>query len=358
MIRLIYTVFLLVLMLPTFGSQDTISVENLRYSWVQQEEGDISPIGRTTSLNLVAFLVNKSQGDILKVCNDAPVDIWVNMQLVGNKLTSCNTINLDSLREANQSDSLVFHIASKEGLSRLSTEIMQVSEKELQSASISLRANQSFRDFYFTGLVVFLMLIALFRNIFPQRFSRMLLNPFKARGSTVDEYYSDFVRPDNIYFAFVFSFLLSLCLQYFSVRANRANFESFDFLDFSISWSLTLLAVMGFVIAKYLLASIVSYIFNLKGISNIQNQDFLNYLFWIFLTVFGLTILEYSLSFHGGWSLLEFAMSTVAFLAVLFFAGVYFKLSKFISANKMLIISYLCTTEFIPGFIFIYVLLR
>lgn len=351
-------IVLLLFLSNELRAQDTIVIEDLRYSWIQLDNAGMSPAGNPSSLNLIAFLLNQNQGSLLKICNDEPIDIWVNMKMIENEVSACIVLDLDSLEELMQTDSMFFHVTSHKGLSKLSTEVLTVVNRLDESVEISLRSDENFSNFYIISSLLLLLSIGFVRKFYRKRFVNIFLNPFKARGSTIDEYYSDFFRAENISFICMFSLLVSLFIQYLEISNYQINLGSAEVFDFVVSHGIKFGFVLGFILSKHLLGVIVSSVFNLRSISNIHNQDFLNYFFWIFVIAFVGSISEFSIGYIGAWSIAKYLVYIITFMTVLFQFGIYMKMSKIISAKKILIISYLCTTEFIPGFILIYVLLR
>jgi hypothetical protein len=128
------------------------------------------------------------------------------------------------------------------------------------------------------------------------------------------------------------------------------------FWDLVFQWVLKVLLIFALLILKYVLGAVLAQVFSLKNVANIHNQDLINYLFWVFVLLIFITLGQYAFA-PEGLSQVTGAMVLVITVAVLIFQlGIYFKLLKITSLNKMLIISYLCVTEFLPGFILIYLL--
>lgn len=339
-------------------SFDTLVIEDLRYSWIDVQEDELRPAGKPSSLKLIAFLVDESQGDLLQVCNDEPFDLWVNMQMLLNQADGCTTLNLREIRESVYSDSLLFHTSTNEDFSTLSTKLLRINELSDDSVFIESRSNKDFLNFYFLVVALGILFIGVFRKIYPLRFERSTFNPFKARGSSIDEYYSDFFRSDNTLFITLFSFIVSLCFHFLEVKNFESNYESTSFFGFLKGWSFKWLLVTAFIYIKYIFGIVISSVFSLRAIANIQNQDFCNYFFWVFMLVLGLNLTELAFANSGIILGADYLIFFIVVSVVIFQIGIFMKTYKSISFNKILIISYLCGTEFIPGFIIIYVLLR
>lgn len=340
------------------SENDTILVENLRYGWIQISDGDPKPVSDPSLTKLLAFSVIPNDGDLIKVCNDVPIDIWVNLKLIQSNLSPCLYLNLDSLKNSLKSDSLVFEITSEIGLAKLSAEVLQIVESNQSVVLFANRKNQNFRDFYLIGFMFLLLIYGLFRRTAPQRFQRIFLNPFKIRGSSLDDYYTDFLRPDSVFFIVCLAALAAFNLKFLEFSYYTTNFESTSFTEFLLDWVIKTLWIIAFIIGKYVAGSLFAGLFKFKGISNVHNQDFLYLLTWVLLAVFFLSILDFSFASMSHLFESKFPAYLVIFTILVFQIGIYLKLDKILSVNKMLIISYLCATEFLPGFILVYMLLK
>ncbi|MFT6866512.1 MAG: hypothetical protein ACJA08_001343 [Cyclobacteriaceae bacterium] len=354
--------FLILIFSITFlvarSQNDTVLIENLRYGWIQIIEDEVRPVSDPSTTSLLVFSVVDTEGDLLKICNDEPVDIWVNLKMVQNNISRCFIINLDSLKRALQSDSLVFQVAATDGMSNLSTEIFKLEAGNKSILLFANRGNISFNNFYLIGFVFLLLLFALLRRKFPERFNRIFLNPFKIRGSTLDDYYTDFLRPDSIFFILCFAGLAAFNLKYLDFSNYANSFESTSFWEFLSDWGVKILYIISFVLIKYFVGHFFSNLFQFKSIGNIHNQDFLYLMTWVLIAVFFISVLDFSLTLFTGLFISWFTLYFVIGVILVFQLGIYMKLDKILSGNKMLIISYLCATEFLPGFILVYMLLK
>jgi hypothetical protein len=164
-------------------------VENLRYSWLSQNnDGQAEPATSLSGLSSVAFVVASGEGELLRVCNDAPFDVWVNLKLVMSGATNCITFELDSLQELVSTDSLFFHIQSLDGVRSLSTDLMRLTVSETDDIRIQNRVYAVFGNYYLSVLAVCLLLLASTRYFYGVRVHATLSNPFRATASIEDDY--------------------------------------------------------------------------------------------------------------------------------------------------------------------------
>ncbi|MEO9476857.1 MAG: DUF4271 domain-containing protein [Cyclobacteriaceae bacterium] len=354
--HIILAVFLSLCFLVSRSQTDTILVENLRYSWVyQNEQNKVEPVSGLSGLTSVSFHIPTDNGEFLRICNDNPYDLWVNLKLLSSESENCITYSLDSIMRVVSSDSLFFHVVSSKGLTSLTTELMAVTEMEPDEVVIESRFSADFRNYYLTVLSLFLLLVAISRRLYPFRLAATLSNPFKATAS-VEEYHFDFFTISNLFFVFIFSFLAAFVVQFMEICNNWENFGGLKFIDLLGLWSFKLVLIFGVVLIKYILSIVVAQIFSLRGVPGVHNQDLINYLFWIFVLLAVITLGQYSLRTEGDSDIARIMIVILAISLLIFQAGIYLKVSKITSLNKMLIISYLCVTEFLPGFILIYLL--
>ena len=338
------------------SENDTILVENLRYSWVyQNDQNKVEPVSGLSGLTSVSFHISVENGEFLRICNDNPYDLWVNLKLLSSGSKSCITYRLDTIRRVVSSDSLFFHVVSSKGLTSLTTELMAVKETEPDDVIVESRYSSDFRNYYLSTLSLFLLLLAILRKIYPVRLEATLTNPFKVTGS-IEEYYFDFFTASNLFFVFIFSFLAAFVVQFMELCNNWENFGALKFIDLLGLWSFKLVLIFGVVLIKYILSMVMAQVFSLRGVPGIHNQDLINYLFWVFVLLAVITLSQYSLRTEGDSSIAGIMIMILAISLLIFQVGIYMKVSKITSLNKMLIISYLCVTEFLPGFILIYLL--
>lgn len=339
-------------------AQDTTIVEDLRYSWIDVGQDELTPAANPSSLNHIMFFVDQSQREILEICNDEPYHLWVNKKLIMNHATGCKNLHLQELHEIFFTDTLAIHLATKGGFSKLTTKLLTVKVDAENAVALDPRIHQHYHNHYYLILSIFLISLALFRRIYPLRFSRLLSNPFKSRSTSIDEYYSDFYRLDNILFILLFSFMVATSLQYLALKESPFNYESTNFKGFLSDWLLKWSLIASFCFAKHFIAKLLSTIFSIKHISNILNQDFLNYFFWVFSLILTFTLFEFSTAGLGGFLSADILIFFTILSIAIFQIGMFLKMYKMNSSNKILIISYLCGSEFLPGFIIIYIFLK
>lgn len=341
-----------VLACSLYASTDTVFVQDLRYSWVESNQGVPTPVNSPSSVRLISFAVPEDGGDLVRVCCDEPVDIWVNLRLISSGKAKCQVFSIDSLSSHFRSDSLVFQISSSFGLSELSTTLLLVEEDSEEDLTI-LSRNKDFRNFFVIGLTLLVMVLSVARITFPQRFSRIYLNPFKAGGSTIEDYYDGFWDQGNMAFLLWLSLSLSFLLTCSFPGVNDQIFG-----EIIQTWLIIWVWVLVFMAFRIIVVSVVSRTFKLSAMAGIQNHDFFNYLFWLMLVVFmGVFLGVTSFSWLGLFSGQTLIKLIIFFLLLYQFLS-YLKFGSLIPRQKILIISYLCGTEMMPAFALIYAINR
>ena len=342
--------------LTAFSKTDTVLVEDLRYSWLSMEENEARPIINPEEVKLLSFTLRNITDEMLMICNDKPFDLWIDLKLQKTAISGCITTDLASIKSG--SDLINVQIRSESGVDHLSTGLYRLkANPKTQLDFLSLK-NRAFVSFYVVLMTLLLFFTAVFRRFFSQRFSRIFLNPFKHRGNSTEDYYSHFFDLANLVAVAYTSLLISFCMQYFQYKANIGLTESFSTWDFLWQSLITTVGIIMFFIFKQLLGAIISHIFGFRSINNFHNQDFINFFTWVFYLILFLTLVDYSLAYHAVFISDKIPSVIIAVAIIIFQCGIYLKLERYIPHNKIMIFSYLCATEFIPGFILIYLLLK
>ena len=354
----ILTLTFVLIHLLAFAKTDTVLVEDLRYSWLSMEENVAQPIVDAKKVKLLSFTLKNPIGDLLKICNDEPFDLWINMRLIKTGVDDCITINLLSLYNSSDVEELNFQLRCESGVGLLTTGLYSIENESDSSVNFFSIHHRSFHAFYVIMITVLLIFTAVYRRFFPQRFDKLLLNPFKFRGSSTEDYYSDFFDSANIYALCYMSIIIGFVHQFFSQKTKIGLHESISAYDMTIDLLLFSGLILLFLLIKYAVGQVASLVFAFRNANNIHNQDFMNFFTWIFYTVLLLSLIDFSFAYTDVFIPFSIPSIFIVIGIVVFQFGMYFKLQRYIPHNKIMIISYLCATEFIPGFILIYLLLK
>jgi hypothetical protein len=337
---------------------DTVMVEDLRFSWIAIEGEQPVPVVDPNAVQLLSFTLEPSAGQLLKISNDAPYDLWINMRLLESDISGPQTLSLDLLKASLNSDTLNIQIWSKSGVAKMSTTLWKESEVGDLPVELLQRKDTAYASYYVFGTFLIILFTAICRRYFGQRYVRIFNNPFNLRVSSMEDAYSDFFDSENILFVLYVSIIAAFEFNYFQLKADLLFAESLDWSALIFNWIKVAGVIFGFFIVKFIVGQIASLIFNFRSINNIHNQDFLNFFVWIFYVIWLLTLIDFSIGFLDVYIKDSLPRLFVGIMLIAFQIAIYLKLRKYIPQNKIMIISYLCATEFMPGFLMIYLLLK
>lgn len=345
-------VFLLFSCFLAYPKQDTLVLQDLKHAWIAVEEnGELAIFSESDPSNLIIFEVPEvKDNEILLIRSQEPVDIWINDQLLLHQFDSVWTI------KAKETAGTAIRIFCKRAIDPelLVTQILQIKdlpEYELLRITENKKSNLAG---YFLVLTIILLLTGVYKRVFPITFSQASQNPlrYKIRSFNVEKSYVGFGTVDNFYSVLFFGALASLLFGYLDMGFELP--ENATVKSTLTQWLGGTMIVSLVIFGKFFWARLIAFIYQLKGISNIQVQDFVHFSTFVFLIGVGMSLIDFSL-FGSVVPHIKNLITYLLIISVLFFQGwLFFKFDKFYSHRKLMIFSYLCTTEFLPGFLIIY----
>lgn len=360
MIRTFGTFLLLLTSVVLFAQKDTVFVKDMTSSWQTFDGSGLFVPYIQQQSEIIFFEVPRQSGALIKVQCKVSFDVWVNDQIYLSQFKGTTFLNLDSLNNSHlELPTLTFYSSDwREG--DLITELYEVIKtgREKAYGKITKQGHLD-QNSYLIVLAILILMVGAYRRFFPGTFSKSYSNPlsFKLRGLSAEDNYQNFLGFDNIVAIFYLSIMASLLSYYLGYQMIQ--------LGISPSWQVSvpviiLVALIGGVmlIGKYLWSLMVSAIFQFKDFPNIQNQDYIHFLILLTSVCLGLSIIDYTqYNFTS-----EFLRSSIIMIYVIMLIFFQFwmaiKLDKLYSHRKLMIISYLCTTEFLPSFVIIIWLLK
>lgn len=293
------------------------------------------------------FLGQDSLIKSLEVRDVIPFSVWVDGRLYADDSTYHN-LNLKSIADftTGKDTAFVSFYSSSSFRNFESRYVYNVEESQLTNTSVQFRKETKNRRLFTYFFIVFLLLVGLFRYTSPSGFFLYFSKVFfrSIRVSTFDE--EDSI---TIFEAAIASFLVALALWHMldGETPYLPGYERTQVLRFLYYGGMVSL----FFMAKFLLLRFIAYLNGLGTIYKVQFVDFLKY---ILVTSIFLNVIFFTLYWLDP-SPEEYMSSTWRYLYpalyVFFVAYYFFKLSAAVPGKKLLIISYLCTTEIVGAYI-------
>ncbi|WP_115867491.1 DUF4271 domain-containing protein [Marinoscillum furvescens] len=340
-----------------FGQTDTLVFQDLSHGWYTiQPNGEPSSKG-VLSAEVLAFEVPDVSRQLF-LSSKFPVDIWINDQLFYSAFSGNMYWATDLLFEGPTNSRLIVLYGSPGFAHHVKShllDVLQTSGPLLKTAS----RDDVLKEVFTLKITIILILMGLFRRFFPVAFSQSFQNPLasKVRSLSDESSYDSFFNLDNLYAIGFLSVLLATVTIYIN-RAPVLFWGDHGFWVHTFDWLMFSGLIAIAIIIKFGLYQLLALIFNFSHIPNIQGQDMIRFFILIGSIALGLSLVDFTLFAQTS----EFMKISVVILLVLalgvFVLGLFFKLDKILSHRKLMIIAYLCTTEFLPGYLLITWLVR
>lgn len=288
----------------------------------------------------------------LKISSNQPIDIWINEQLIIHGLEG--VVLLDSMVSRDALKDATVTIYCEDGIDDNVTTSLISPENANIKVIQWYKSSNSIRNWFLIALTILLLMGGVFRYYFPLAFGHVFKNPLsgKMRSLSAEESYLNFGSLDNIYVLIYFSFLLATLLLYLGtgrlLDTSRAITGIFYF------WIVLFVIIILTVLAKYVWMRILGFIYQFQKIALIQLQDRINFFIPVIIICLAISILDYSFFAFTSVKLHNTAIYAMIISEIFFSIWFYFKFDKSYPHRKLMIITYLCTTEFLPGTLAIY----
>lgn len=356
-----YFFFILVIILQLKANSQELKgaiIQDLSPAWKSiDSEGKVIPYNPAASeMVFVEVPALESNQHLYIKSPISNVDVWLGQQLIIHNLQS--EILLDTLIDKPIiANTRVFIYSSTAIDDLLITTIIDTSKEPIKNIQ-QLKGKSNLSDAFTLGLTILLILIATFRFLFPHLFKHIFSNPLanKIRSLSAEESYTDIYSFEFLLVSLVFSLFLTLVLSY--VGSQVLFKTEARLMSLVIDQIIILLWVMGFLIIKYFWSVILSAIYEFKGIPNIQIQDRLYFFIPVLTICILISLIDFSIFNYKS---IEMRNTVIYALLIseLFFSFWFFaKLDKYYPSKKLIIITYLCGTEFIPGTLALYWLVK
>ena len=343
------------------AQQDTVFIKDLSSAWQTfDDEGMSVPYFQKKSDIVFFELPSTEQGILLRIETKAAFDIWIADQVYLNNFVGTVDLNLDSLRNQYvETPSLTFYGKDWKEY-ELNTRLFQVipASDGILFGRISRNGNLDTTS-YLLVLGFILGLAGVYRRYFGSSFSKAYGNPLslKLRGLGPEDSYQSFLSLDSLFSLFFVGILGSLLSYYLGYQLLSLGIDP--------TWKVSVPSILAvgligslMILGKYLWSKLVGYIFQFKELPNIQNQDYTHFLILLTTLLLGLSIIDFTF-FHFTSEKIKWVIVVLFVILLIFFQfWMILKFDKFYTHRKLMIFSYLCTTEFLPCFVIIFWLLK
>ncbi|MEQ9305795.1 MAG: DUF4271 domain-containing protein [Marinoscillum sp.] len=341
---------------------DTLFVKDLRVAWLTFDEQNNTVPYKEDKSEIIFFEIpsNTDPNTFLMIKCLTSFDIWINDQLFYEGFRGKKELNIDSLISAHLTTPSITLYARSWKSNQLRTELYKLTGSQNRNPYTRIN-RQGFlsSDVYLIAAMILIGLLGVYRRFFPSSFSKAFQNPFgfKLRGLSAEDAYHGFGSLDNVISILLLGLMSSVLVSYLGYQPVAMVTAS--------QWAMSFMGVLVlglmftfYLIVKYFLGYLVALVFDFKSIPNIQIQDFTHFFVLIISICLGLSALDYTIYNFTSENLKNLVVITLVISMVFFQFWLLLKLDKFYSHRKLMIITYLCTTEFLPGFLIVYWLVK
>lgn len=327
-----------------YANMDTLVVEKLdqRLIKVSNQGDSVSFSFGSKENHSGVFIHSNDPGEWLRICTDEITHLWVQGRLI-DQISNCEHLKKDSLFELFGADTLFIVLGGYEKFNQLSVDLVDVEKSSYEH--IRLRANDHLNDF----VIVFTLLLISVLIIFSSQIRDVIGRTLSMGQSSIDE-----IGPQWTFLSFSqTAMILIIAIQgaYIALFGQvQSGLISQSLQELISMWFRYVLAIMGFLILKYVIIFILSRLFKVSSMATRQFVGFIDISYIITALIAFLLLIDYWLigSTLGTPAIVIDLVFPVT--ALLYLLIIYFGLTRYFTSQKLHLISYLCTTEFIPAF--------
>ncbi|MFT7195877.1 MAG: hypothetical protein ACI83W_000226 [Marinoscillum sp.] len=345
--KFLVTIIIYLQLVTLFAQSDTVVYHDLRLDWKT-----IDSDGKPTNTGLAEseFIIFNLPSDVegyLRLKSDNLSDVWINDQLAISQFFGTRLLSLDSIR-ANHGAQPRVSVYQKNEEIDLQSEIVQIRGQNILWKPNSRQLDRHGQ--YFVMLIIIMVLIGgLFMRISPSIYSGFF-KLLRIQGTS--DVTSDLANNESLLRNIFLAFLLSVIFYYLNPNLFVDAAESF--LGTLIVWICNGLIISFFLFGKHILTLGISKLFGFKLAPFVQINGQTSLLIISSSICLLLLALDFT-SFHLIGSIASKLAIACVFLSVLMLQGwTFLKLDKLFGGRKLMIFSYLCTTEMAPGFLALY----
>ncbi len=342
--------------LTALAQEDEKSIDN----WFVIKDNRIKPVTSMTEQSLVNLNLNDYlASDTIKICHGSPIDVWINNKLHFRGLPQgCDKFRILDLQNLAGKDSVILSV-SYDRFTQLSASLLMPANRADDLPILRDKNQHRISEFYLQALLIILIIAAILKYAFPAKFAWVMSNPLASRSaSDIEEFYTGFWHIENVITTLMFALIASVQVIYIHQELNIWPYLNTWGEQFFSQWLFITGIVFLLLLAKYIFSRLMALLLQTRYLPNIQFQDFIQVFIWLSFASLALFFADLFIIGDTSFVLVNVAYILLIVVLAIFQLWLYFKFVKFYSHKKLLIISYLCTTEFLPVFLILFWLVK
>lgn len=338
---------MMVLSTSVLAQGDTVLLRDLSYRWEYMlPDGDVTTTPRAASAVMVREQLQDREQLILAA--SIPTDVWLNDQLHASGFVGI--IVLDTAQVGKAPFDLVLC-----AMGRIDHTVVAriVSVGVATEDPLNMTARVSNVSAQVLALSLIIVIAGAYKFFFQFSFTGLFARLFYSSRVSAEEDAASFGGLRTLLGLLV----LAMVLAFVTAAVSPENFRGLLASDqFLWRWLSDLLLIFALLLGKQAVALLLAPLHGLSDLPNIQVKDFIEVFGLGVLLVFVIALTDF-FSFQQV-AALNFARSALVVLWVSYPLWSLWRLRKVTGNRKLVIISYLCTTEFLPGFLAVFWLMK
>ncbi len=339
---------LLLLTCSSFAQSDTIVVRDLKLDWkTVDSEGKLDNKDLESS-EIILFQIPEGTGQFLRISSPSSVDFWINDQLVFHDFSGTKVFFLSQLREK-YGNLQRLSIYQKNGIAEVKSELIEVTNQSVLW-NPNPRSFSKIDQVFLIQLLSTLLLAAVFYRVDPEIFYgyKSLLRLRKSGLDNTSELYT----LTSVLKMIFLSVLIAISMSYFGLQI--IGLEIVTITEGMFSWVGNFFFIFFLLSIKQFYAVLLSRVYGFRRAAILHLNGYSNLMIIAFLICVALLILDFSNPNSGDSAFKKLAVLTIGSAILLLQLWTFLKLDNQYSEKKLMIFTYLCTTEMAPGFLVLY----
>ncbi|MFY0607937.1 MAG: DUF4271 domain-containing protein [Cyclobacteriaceae bacterium] len=342
------SLFFLITSFCSYAQPDTIVVRDLKLDWKTVDaEGKLDNIDLESS-EIILFGIPENTGQLLKISTTSSVDFWINDQLVTHNFIGSKVFRINELRKKYGTLERL-SIYQKGGISDVTTQLIEVTNQRILWNPVP-RSFSELEQLFLLQLLFLLFMSAIFYRIDSEIF-KGYQSLLRIRKSGLDDTTELYTQTSVLKMIFL-SVLIAISMSYFQLNVIRV--EPNSLADGLVATGLNVVFVFILLLIKQFYALLLSKLYGFKRATILHLNGYSNLMMIAFIICLFLLLFDFCFATTSYSQFKWAAIFTITVAIVLIQLWTFLKLDNQYTEKKLMIFTYLCTTEMAPGFLVLF----
>lgn len=362
---LLHSILLLLISASSLLGNDFLVEEDLRLSWIFYDEDQkvMLPFLDNSSENpySIHLMIEQDYGREAYLMIEIPhnTSLFIQEKFINHFADhSKRYFSIDSIKNIHSVNKIHLTLYNKNKLENPANAKIGFIHKSFDTAinvnPIAMRTLEQKSDFIKLVILLiftfFVVLYSLFRSDLLDFLSLQTLITFRYTETALFKYRS-LTKTQTLVIVYLAAMLASILLIFFNYYNSPIDESFINNMNPLFGWFFLFITVLIFIFLKFILVSVISFLFKVGEKINFYLVEFLRMSMIFYSVVF--IVVSYTVinHFHYIEALMESLLLLVIVFNLLRFLMLFFKFRRTVSMKSLHLFSYLCTTELIPIFL-------